>query len=138
MKEEEKELGWDEIQNASKKLKDGKAARMDGVPGEIWKYGGGIVEKWLWNFCNRVWMGQGWPESWKKREIVPIIKKGKGDIVEEYRGITLTPSAYKVYATVLAKKIREKVERGGIIPQNQAGFRRGMGTMDNVFMCLII
>lgn len=66
---------------------------------------------------------------------MPIVKKGEGNRVEEYRGITPMPSAYKVYAMVLAERLREKGERGGIILQNQVGFRKEMGTMDKV--CLI-
>lgn len=33
--EKEEELKWRELQNAMKKLKDEKAAGMDGVPGEV-------------------------------------------------------------------------------------------------------
>lgn len=107
---------------------------MDGIPSEVWKHEGGAVKRWLWGFCSRVWMGQGWPESWKEGEIVPVVKKGEGDTVEEYRGITLMPSAYKVYATVLAERLREEVERGRVIPQSQAGSRKGMGTIDNIYV----
>lgn len=39
----------------------------------------------MWKFCNRVWKG----EAWKEGEIVPIVKKGGGDKVEDYREITL-------------------------------------------------
>lgn len=34
--------------------------------------------------------------------IVPIVKKGEGNRVEEYRGVTLTQTAYKIYVAVLA------------------------------------
>lgn len=35
---------------------------------------------------------------------------------------------------VLAEKLKEEVETKRIIPQNQAGFRDGMGTMDNIYV----
>jgi len=53
--------------------------------------------------------------------------------VEDYRGVTLMTSAYKIYVTMLAERIREEVEVRRIMPANQAGFRKDMGTMDNVF-----
>lgn len=77
---------------------------------------------------------KGWPDQWKKGEIIPILKIGNGERVENYRGVTLMPSSYKVYATILADRLREDVEeREGILPGNPAGFRKGMGTMDQIY-----
>lgn len=67
-------------------MKNGKASGIDGVPSEVWKYGGEEVEKWVWEICNRVWKGERWPQTWKEGVIVPIVKKGEGEKVEEYRG----------------------------------------------------
>lgn len=44
------------------------------------------------------------------------------------------PTLYKVYVVVLAERLREEVEGKGIVPSNQTGFRREMGTMDNVYV----
>ena len=41
---------------------------------------------------------------------------------------------YKIYASVLANRLREDVERRELVPQNQTGFRKGMGTIDNVYV----
>lgn len=101
---------------------------------EIWKYGGERVKEWSWRFCNRVWKGEGWPEKWKDGVVVPILKKGEGDVVGDYRGVTLMPTAYKIYAAVLAERIKEEIEREEKIPHNQTGFRKGMGTMDSVYV----
>lgn len=62
---------------------------------EIW---GG--RKWK-DGCGRFvirWKEEGWPEGWKEGMIVPIIKRGEGGRVEDYRGVTLTQTTYKVYA----------------------------------------
>lgn len=42
---------------------------------EIWEGEG--LEKWAWEFCNRIWEEEGWPEEWKEEIIVPILKKGE-------------------------------------------------------------
>lgn len=42
------------------------------------------------------------------------------------------PSFYKGYGMILGEKL-EEVE-GSRISQNQTGFRKGMGTMDNVYV----
>lgn len=66
--------------------------------------------------------------------MVPIRKRGEGERVEDYRGVTLTQTAYKVYATVLAERLRREVEEKGMLPSNQTGFRRGIGTIDNIYV----
>ena len=65
---------------------------------------------------------------------MPITKKGEGIRVEDYRGVTLMPSLYKIYTTVLANRLEEEVEGKGMKPPNQAGFRKGLGTIDNVYV----
>lgn len=69
-----------------------------------------------------------------KGVVIPIVKKGKDSVVEEYRGVTLTQSAYKVYVGVLEKKLREEVEEKGLLPPSQAGFRKGKGMIDNIYV----
>lgn len=65
---------------------------------------------------------------------LPIVKKREGIRVEEYRGITLMPTLYKICAMLSAVRLREDVERKKIVPQNQTGFRRGMEMIDNIYV----
>jgi len=44
------------------------------------------------------------------------------------------PTLYKVYAMILGMRLEREVEEGGMIPQNQTGLRRGMGTIDNIYV----
>ncbi|XP_071576419.1 uncharacterized protein [Temnothorax nylanderi] len=39
-----------------------------------------------------------------------------------------------VYVAVLTERLREEVEHKGIIPPNQTGFRKGMGTVNNIYV----
>jgi len=132
--EEEPEIGREEMKRAIKRLREGKASGADGIPGEVWKHGGERLEEWAWEFCNRIWRGDGWPEEWKEEIIVPIVKKGRGEKVEEYRGVTLLSTLYKIYVMVLTERLNEEIEEKGIVPHNQTGFRRGMGTIDNIYV----
>jgi len=52
--------------------------------------------------------------------------------VRNYRGITLVCTAYKIYAVILAERLREEIERKRSLPETQAGFRKRRKTMDNV------
>ena len=81
-----------------------------------------------------MWRGEGWPQSWKEGVIISIVKKGEGGKVGEYRGVTLMPTLYKVYTMVLANRLEKEVEEKRIVPPNQTGFRKGMGTIDNIYV----
>lgn len=50
---------------------------------EIWERRDGRV---VWRICERIWTEEGWPEEWKERVIVPIVKKESEELVKEYRG----------------------------------------------------
>ncbi|XP_071576349.1 uncharacterized protein [Temnothorax nylanderi] len=102
--EEEEEISLEEMRRVVKRLKDGKAMGRNGIPGEVWKRGGKELENWAWKYINRIWKGGGWPENWKEGIIAPIVKKGEGKKAEEYRGVTIMPSLYKVYTAILAER----------------------------------
>jgi hypothetical protein len=131
---EEGEISRGEFKRVIDRLKKGKAAGADGVPNEVWKLGGERVEEWAWSFCNRVWRGEGWPEQWRDGVIVPLVKKGGGERVEEYRGVTLMPTLYKVYVGILTERLKEEMEEKEMLPPGQTGFRKGMGVMDNIYV----
>ncbi|XP_020298973.1 uncharacterized protein LOC109863175 [Pseudomyrmex gracilis] len=130
---EEKEIGGEEIKRAIKKVREGKACGIDGIPGEVWKYGGDDMESWIGKFCNKVWKRKSWLKEWKEGIIVPIVKKRDGQKVDEYRGVTLMSSLYTIYVMILAERLEEDLEEKRIIPHNQTGFRKEMGTIDNIY-----
>lgn len=40
----------------------------------------------------------------------------------------------RIHAVVLAEKLREEMEKKGVLPPNQTGFRREVGTIDNIYV----
>ncbi|XP_024871881.1 uncharacterized protein LOC112454616, partial [Temnothorax curvispinosus] len=132
--EEEEEIRREEVWEVVRKLRERKAMGSDGIPNEVWKFGGEVVKEWLWEVCNRVWKGEGWPEDRREGIIVPIEQKGEGKRVRDYRGVTLAQTAYKVYTAVLAKRLRKEVEEKDLLPPSQIGFKRGVGTTDNIYV----
>ncbi|CAD6237892.1 GSCOCG00012499001-RA-CDS [Cotesia congregata] len=51
----------------------------------------------------------------------------------DYRGITIMQAAYKIYVGILEKRLKAEVEGKGLLPESQAGFREGRGTIDNIY-----
>jgi hypothetical protein len=50
------------------------------------------------------------------------------------RGIPLLNTGYKLYASVLSERMKREIEEKGVLPDSQAGFRGGRGTVDNVYI----
>lgn len=42
----ERQISKGELKEAVKRMKDGKAEGIDGIPSEAWKYGGEELEEW--------------------------------------------------------------------------------------------
>lgn len=43
-------------------------------------------------------------------------------------------TAYKIYAEILKESLEKEVEKKEILPESQAGFRKGRSTIDNIFI----
>lgn len=67
-----------------------------------------------------------------------MLKKEKGNKVEDFRRVTLAGTLCKVYAEILAGRLKEEMEEKGLIPENQTGFRKKGETMDNVYVNYLV
>ena len=107
-----------EVNIAIKQMKLGKAPGLDNIPIEVWRLP--KLKKYLTRFCNATLEGNRPPE-WGLSGIVPVPKKGDLTIPDNYRGISLSQTAAKVYNRLLLNRIRPEVEK--ILRPNQSGFR---------------
>lgn len=48
----------EEMDRVIGRLRDSKAMGGDGIPNEVWKYGGGAVRKWIRDLCKEIWEGE--------------------------------------------------------------------------------
>ncbi len=74
------------------------------------------------------------PTEWQEAIIVPIYKAGDYNKAENYRGISLLNTAYKILAMIVNERLTKWAEEGEVLPENQAGFRKGRGTRENIFI----
>lgn len=54
--------------------------------------------------------------------------------VRNYRRITLLDTSYKLYAIILKNRLRKEEEKLKILPETQAGFRRGRSCIDKIYV----
>ena len=79
------------------------------------------------------------PESCQEGFIIPIHKKGDKNEVSNYRGITLLSTSGKLFTRILNNRLTSWAVKYGIYIESQAGFRKTMSIIDNIFVlsCLI-
>jgi len=63
--------------------------------------------------------------------VVNIHKKGTKSKCENYRGISLLPTAYKLFANIIKNRLNEYLEDEMV--QGQCGFRKGRSSTDAIF-----
>ena len=120
----------DEIVRAIKGLKYGKAPGGNGIPAEVWKYGGANLSNRLHRWVIEIWEEGHIPKAWKDANIVTIYKKKSGN----YRDISLLSAAGKIFALILLNRLSSNITPG-VVPETQCGFLSNRGTVDMIF-CL--
>ena len=122
-----------EVEEALRIMRTGKAAGLDGIPAECLKKGGVAVVEWLVRLLNICFEAGEVPADWRMAAIVPIFK-GKGDqhVCGNYRGISLLSMVGKLFGRVLINRIRDGTEDA--LKDEQCGFRRGRGCVDQIFV----
>ena len=70
------------------------------------------------------------PSDWTQNLIVPLPKKGDLTKIINYRGISLTSIAGKLYHKVLLSRIHDKLDVK--LPVNEAGYRPGRGCAEHI------
>ena len=123
-----------EIHNAINQLRLGKSGGPDNVLNEFFQYGTDVLMPYLCKLFNTVFDKGYFPEKWTDGFIVPLHKKGSKAEVENYRGITLLSTFGKLFTRILNNRLNEWAETYHVYIEAQAGFRRQMGTIDNVFV----
>jgi len=107
--DQEEELGAEEVEFQLKKVKRKKPIGIDDIVGKAWFYGDGQIRERFKELLKRIWNREGFPEEWRKGVITSIHKNGDTS-VRNYRGVTLLCTAYKIYAAILAERLREEIE----------------------------
>ena len=97
----------EELDSVLRKIKNRKAAGLDEIPPEVWKTR--QFDDILLRHCNAVY-NQNPIDRWTKGCILPFPKKGDLGLAKNYRGITLTSIAAKIYNALLRNRIEPKID----------------------------
>ena len=115
----------------SNQLKSHKSPGIDKIPAELIKEGGRTIRYQIHKLIVSIWNKEELPEEWKESIIVPVYKKGDKTDCNNYRGISLLPTRYKILSNILLSRLTPYAEE--IIGDHQCGFRHNRSTTDHLF-----
>ena len=107
-----------------------KASGGDGIPVELFQILKGDAVKVLHSICQQIWKTQQWPQDWKRSVFIPIPKTGNAKGCSNYSTIAFISHASKVMLKILQARLQQYVNHE--LPDVQAGFRKGIGTRDQI------
>jgi len=120
-----------EIELAIDKLKSHKSPGTDQIPAELITAGGRTICLEIHKLITSLWKKEKLPEEWKESIIVPIHKKGGKTDCNNYWGISLLPTTYKILSNILLSRLIPYAKE--IIGDHQCDFRRNRSTIDHIF-----
>lgn len=129
--EEEFNILRSEVERAVKELKAGKSPGVDNIPAELLKAGGDTTIDILHQICNNIWETGIWPSPWTQSLIITLPKKGNLQLCQNYRTISLISHASKVMLKIILRRLKPQAE--AVIAEEQAGFREGRSTIEQIF-----
>ena len=122
----------DEIITSIKDLKNGKAPGIDNLNAELFKANPIITANILQPLFCDIWRQSKNPTEWNKGKIIKIPKKGDLSNCNNWRGITLLSIPSKILAKIIIKRISNAIDSK--LRNEQAGFRKGKGCIDQIFI----
>ena len=90
----------------------------------------------LTEICNRIWRTGEWPTPWTQSLIITLPKKGNLQLCQNYRTSSLISHSSKVMLKVILNRLKPQAEE--IIAEEQAGFRAGRSTTEQIFNLRIL
>ena len=122
----------EEVERAVKKLQNGKAAGDDRIVVELVESGGEAVIDWLVELIQGVWKTRQVLQEWRNATFVPLHKKKDQKEYKNYRGISLLSIPGKVLTLALLERMQIVIEPQ--LSEAQCGFRKGQGTVDQLWL----
>lgn len=114
-------------------LSSKKSPGFDLITGEILKQLPRKAMVMLTYLINAVFRLKHVPNIWKVSEVIMLPKPGKPpNDVKSYRPISLLPVISKLFEKLFLKRLKPIIERKGLIPNHQFGFRQNHSTIDQI------
>ena len=121
-----------EVTAAIKRLQNGNVPGIDSITAELLKADIVFSAKKIHQLMTKIWQHERIPNSWMRGLIIKIAKKGNLKDCKNWRGITLLSVVGKMLGRIIIDRIRNGVDCR--LRKEQAGYRKGRGTTEQVFI----
>ena len=121
---------YSEVAKAINELKANKSPGFDDITAKLVKCGNKNVVNYFLKLCTLIWVKKKWPDDWTKSVFIPIPKKGDTLQCCNSRAIALISHCSKILLKIIASRMQTKLKEE--ISKEQAEFRSGMGTRDQI------
>jgi hypothetical protein len=120
-----------EVEMSIAKLKKYKPPGRDQIPAELYRAGGETSVSVIHKLITSVWNREEQPDQWKECIIVPVHKTGDETDCNNYHGISLLSTSYKILSNILLSQLSPYIDEN--IWDHQCGFQRNRSTTDQIF-----
>jgi hypothetical protein len=93
-----------EVEIAIAKLKKYTSPSSNQIPAELFRAGGEILLSAIHKLNKSIWNKEELPDQWKESIIVPIHEKCDKTNCNNYRGISLLSTSYKILSNILSER----------------------------------
>ena len=126
-----RDFSYEELTIAFKHLRHGKAPGPDNIHAEFLIHAGDDAKEWLRKFFKKCLLTCKLPRIWRRDIVIAILKPNKPkDEPKSYSPILLLCIPYKIVERLIYNRISPVIDPQ--LPQEQAGFRLGRSTLDQV------
>ena len=81
--------------------------------------------------CSKIWKTGEWPTTWTQSLVITLPEKGNLQLCQNYRTISLISHPSKVMLKIILNRLQPQAEE--VIADEQAGFRAGRSTTEQIF-----
>jgi hypothetical protein len=120
-----------EVEFAIAKFKNYKSPGSVQIPAELIQAGGEILLCAIHKLINSVCNKEELPDQWEDSIIVPVHKKADKTDCNNYHGISLLSTSYKILSNIFLSRLGPYIDE--IIGDHQCGFRSNRSTTDQIF-----
>ena len=109
---------------------------MNVISAKLCKIEAMLVEFYLTAICNKIWQTGEWPAPWTQSIVIALPKKGNLQQCPNCQTISLISHPSKVMLKIILNRLKLQAEK--IIAEEQAGFRAGRSTTEQIFNLRIL
>ena len=127
------EITMMELARALRSKGKSSAPGPDMITYEMIKKSNPKLKKQIVSLFNELLQEGLYPDQWKTAIVIPLPKPGKPKTSpSSYRPIALTSQLGKTLETIIKNRMSFHLEKEGILPPQQSGFRKGRSTTDHI------